>query len=317
MPRPANVSIDLGNGYDDREDYLEDQMGYDEIESEGEELDLLERQRDGVAKKKSSDGSPDGPDSGKKDGKEKEGEKKKRVKRERLPGEEPIYPRAKLNAARLCGPTGLNELVKEFVDVRWKGKGHEDDDLMLLMSKLEGWTHRLYPRFNFDDVLEKVEGLGAKKEVRTTVKKLLLNMPTQPEDFIGEGIRESDYSTLPVASAAVPNPLPANFFIPAPKTSTASASASGNQQRIAPPARPSGPSDGWDDDDFFESFMPTPAELDKLTEPTSERSGVAEDTATVLGDRSASGRVSHQDADIDMLDSVDDAMDLINDLIND
>ena len=45
----------------------------------------------------------------------------------------------------------------------------QDDNLLLMMSRLEGWTHRLYPKFNFDDVLEKVEHLAKKREVRVRI----------------------------------------------------------------------------------------------------------------------------------------------------
>lgn len=40
------------------------------------------------------------------------------------------------------------------------------EDLRLLMQKLENWAHRLYPRFQFEDFMDKVERLGGKKEVQ-------------------------------------------------------------------------------------------------------------------------------------------------------
>ena len=39
-------------------------------------------------------------------------------------------------------------------------------DLALLMRNLEHWAHRLFPKMPFDEVLERVERLGAKREVQ-------------------------------------------------------------------------------------------------------------------------------------------------------
>lgn len=52
-----------------------------------------------------------------------------------------------------------------FADIQLKGKGHELSDLNRVMTKLEYWTHRLFPRYNFDEVLARVEKLGAKRQV--------------------------------------------------------------------------------------------------------------------------------------------------------
>lgn len=40
------------------------------------------------------------------------------------------------------------------------------DDLRLLMQKMENWAHRLYPKLQFEDFVDKVERLGNKKEVQ-------------------------------------------------------------------------------------------------------------------------------------------------------
>ena len=39
-------------------------------------------------------------------------------------------------------------------------------DLALLMRNMEHWAHRLFPKMPFDEVLERVERLGAKREVQ-------------------------------------------------------------------------------------------------------------------------------------------------------
>ena len=39
------------------------------------------------------------------------------------------------------------------------------------MSTFEHWAHRLYPKFTFDDCLEKIESLGHKREIQVNVFK--------------------------------------------------------------------------------------------------------------------------------------------------
>ncbi|XP_030017638.1 TIMELESS-interacting protein isoform X2 [Sphaeramia orbicularis] len=102
--------------------------------------------------------------------------KKKGVKR----------PQPKLDSQRLTSDRGLPALRTLFEDVRFKGKGHEAEDLHLLMQKMENWAHRLYPKLQFEDFIDKVEKLGSKKEVQTCLKRIRLDMPLTHDDFIGK-----------------------------------------------------------------------------------------------------------------------------------
>lgn len=45
------------------------------------------------------------------------------------------------------------------------GKGHEKEDLDVVLKKLEHWAYRLYPKFKFEDCLKKIETLGKKRAV--------------------------------------------------------------------------------------------------------------------------------------------------------
>uniref|UniRef100_A0A3P9KF38 TIMELESS-interacting protein n=1 Tax=Oryzias latipes TaxID=8090 RepID=A0A3P9KF38_ORYLA len=92
-------------------------------------------------------------------------------------------PQPKLDSNRLISERGLPALRSLFQDVHFRGKGHEAEDLRLLMQKLENWAHRLYPRFQFEDFMDKVERLGGKKEVQTCLKRIRLDMPLTHEDF--------------------------------------------------------------------------------------------------------------------------------------
>uniref|UniRef100_UPI003AABF0E1 TIMELESS-interacting protein-like n=1 Tax=Centroberyx gerrardi TaxID=166262 RepID=UPI003AABF0E1 len=99
-------------------------------------------------------------------------------------------PQPKVDSQRLISERGLPALRTLFDNVRFKGKGHEAEDLRLLMQKMENWAHRLYPKLQFDDFIDKIEKLGAKKEVQTCLKRIRLDMPLTHEDFIGKDDEE-------------------------------------------------------------------------------------------------------------------------------
>lgn len=67
---------------------------------------------------------------------------------------------------RLKGPRGIGILESFFEDIKLKGKGHEKEDLDVVMGRLQHWVHRLFPRFKFDDCLDKIEKLGRKKPIQ-------------------------------------------------------------------------------------------------------------------------------------------------------
>ncbi|KAJ8344465.1 hypothetical protein SKAU_G00317940 [Synaphobranchus kaupii] len=107
-------------------------------------------------------------------------------------------PQPKLDSQRLVSERGLPALRTLFEDVRFKGKGHEAEDLRVLMLKMENWAHRLYPKLKFEDFIDKLESLGGKKEVQTCLKRIRLDMPLTHEDFIGkdgeeEGVLREDH----------------------------------------------------------------------------------------------------------------------------
>ncbi|XP_069031146.1 TIMELESS-interacting protein isoform X2 [Embiotoca jacksoni] len=99
-------------------------------------------------------------------------------------------PQPKLDSQRLISERGLPALRTLFDNVRFKGKGHEAEDLRLLMQKMENWAHRLYPKLQFEDFIDKVEKLGTKKEVQTCLKRIRLDMPLTHEDFMGKDDEE-------------------------------------------------------------------------------------------------------------------------------
>ncbi|KAI4887068.1 hypothetical protein NFI96_033417 [Prochilodus magdalenae] len=140
-------------------------------------------------------------------------------------------PQPKLDSQRLLSDRGLPALRTLFDNVKFKGKGHETEDLKVLMQKMENWAHRLYPKLQFEDFIDKLEVLGGKKEVQTCLKRIRLDMPLTHEDFIGNDVVEAEpqlqedvdpfgdggFSEDPfVHSTPAPAPAPA----PAPVTLT-------------------------------------------------------------------------------------------------
>ncbi|XP_054128684.1 TIMELESS-interacting protein [Melozone crissalis] len=92
-------------------------------------------------------------------------------------------PRPRLDAQRLTSERGLPALRRMFDNVKFKGKGHEAEDLKTLIQHMEHWAHRLFPKLQFEDFIDVVESLGNKKEVQTCLKRIRLDLPILHEDF--------------------------------------------------------------------------------------------------------------------------------------
>ncbi|XP_026272161.1 MICAL-like protein 1 [Frankliniella occidentalis] len=108
-------------------------------------------------------------------------------------------PQPKLDAERLKGPRGLLQLKKSFADIKFKGKNHEAEDLQRVMARLEHWSHRLFPKFQFDDFIEKVEKLGSKKVVQNYVKRLRMGLEDDDDGVVRGDNEEAVDNPDPVA----------------------------------------------------------------------------------------------------------------------
>jgi len=91
----------------------------------------------------------------------------------------------------LRGTRGLSVLPTWFDNIQLKGKGHESEDLNTVINRLEQWTHRLFPRYTFDDSIDKLEKLGKKNEIKVMLKRIRMDMDTndcvtQTEDDVVE-----------------------------------------------------------------------------------------------------------------------------------
>ncbi|CAK6981762.1 TIMELESS-interacting protein isoform X1 [Scomber scombrus] len=160
-------------------------------------------------------------------------------------------PQPKLDSNRLTSERGLPALRTLFDDVKFKGKGHEVENLHLLMKKMENWAHRLYPKLQFEDFMDKVEKLGNKKEVQTCLKRIRLDMPLTHEDFMGEdevppesnvfgeadpfsraSFHDDDELMMPIHST----PAPAAAWTAPPTPATPSQTAAPPSQAASPPS---------------------------------------------------------------------------------
>uniref|UniRef100_A0A1B6EZL7 TIMELESS-interacting protein n=1 Tax=Cuerna arida TaxID=1464854 RepID=A0A1B6EZL7_9HEMI len=104
-------------------------------------------------------------------------------------------PRIVLNPQRLVGPRGIGVIESFFSDIpeKLQGKGKENEDLNLVMGRLQHWAHRLMPSLQFDDCLKKIESMGNKKEVVNMVKRIRLGMEDEnvPDEVLHREEMES------------------------------------------------------------------------------------------------------------------------------
>uniref|UniRef100_A0A0K2UC97 TIMELESS-interacting protein n=1 Tax=Lepeophtheirus salmonis TaxID=72036 RepID=A0A0K2UC97_LEPSM len=87
-------------------------------------------------------------------------------------------PQPKLNPERILGLNGLEKLERTFSDFRFKGEGHELEDLEGIMSRFEHWAHVLYPKLPSMDVMQRISQLAKKREVQVNLKRIRNGMET-------------------------------------------------------------------------------------------------------------------------------------------
>ncbi|KAM3958725.1 uncharacterized protein ACR2FA_007248 [Aphomia sociella] len=106
-------------------------------------------------------------------------------------------PRFILNPARLTGPRGIHVIPDHFKDFKFKGKGHEKEDLDMVLKKMEHWAYRLYPKFEFQDCLKKIEMLGKKRPVMVHLHKIRSDQYTTEETVVQKDSSDEDIPTAP------------------------------------------------------------------------------------------------------------------------
>ncbi|GJE87165.1 Swi3-domain-containing protein [Phanerochaete sordida] len=91
----------------------------------------------------------------KKDGDGLEGNKKRKI--------------AKLDDARLLGSNGFPALIKQAKGFKPRGKGHEVSDLNRLLQMYQFWTHKMFPKADFHDSVQRVEKLCHSKRMHSAL----------------------------------------------------------------------------------------------------------------------------------------------------
>ena len=64
-------------------------------------------------------------------------------------------------------------------------KDSEYENLKMMMSRLERWTHQLYPKWQMDTTLQKIEALGTKNLVKNNIKRIRTNEVSDHLDGMG------------------------------------------------------------------------------------------------------------------------------------
>ncbi|CAL1604419.1 unnamed protein product [Knipowitschia caucasica] len=146
-------------------------------------------------------------------------------------------PQPKLDSNRLISDRGLPALRTLFNDVNFRGRGHEAEDLRLLMKRMENWAHRLFPKLQFEDFIDKVERLGAKKEVQTCLKRIRLDMPLTHEDYTSKEGEEE----VPAPVTVFSDPFEDHLSSSTPRLlhSTPAGHGTHSSVGLSPPSTPS------------------------------------------------------------------------------
>jgi len=78
----------------------------------------------------------------------------------------------KLDLDKLFSDRGLSAIPNHIKPLKFRGKGHELEDITNICKAYEHWAHRLYPKMTFKDVIEKVENLGLKNRKKCFNKRM-------------------------------------------------------------------------------------------------------------------------------------------------
>ena len=104
-------------------------------------------------------------------------------------------PNPKLDDNRLLSKEGIQRLRKiTKTRLRFRGKGHEFDDIARLLNTYQLWLDDLYPRAKFKDALGMVEKLGHSKRMQVTRKTWLDETKPHRRDEILERVGDVEMS---------------------------------------------------------------------------------------------------------------------------
>ncbi|KAM7285399.1 TIMELESS-interacting protein isoform X2 [Ixodes scapularis] len=114
-------------------------------------------------------------------------------------------PQPKLNVDRLTSAKGLPVLIEMTKTTKFKGKGHELEDLDTILGVLDHWAHRTFPRFHSEFFYQRLESLGKKRQLQVYLRRLRLGLEDgvplvetvqDADDNALEEVREDPFSSL-------------------------------------------------------------------------------------------------------------------------
>ncbi|CAI2351656.1 unnamed protein product [Caenorhabditis sp. 36 PRJEB53466] len=80
-------------------------------------------------------------------------------------------PRLALNESMLTGPKGIPAMKEVFKDFKPNPKDNPYVNLEKMMKKYAYWGHLMFPKMKTEDVLNRVETLGTRRQVEEEVQK--------------------------------------------------------------------------------------------------------------------------------------------------
>ncbi|KAG8875523.1 hypothetical protein FRB97_005042 [Tulasnella sp. 331] len=110
-------------------------------------------------------------------------------KKDKDAGEETRKPIPKLDETRLLGAHGFKALIPVAKKFKSKGKGHEAADLAKVLEMYQLWSHRMYPKTQFRDTIEKVEKACHSRRMMTSLSVW------RDEDKNGPALATTDATT--------------------------------------------------------------------------------------------------------------------------
>lgn len=116
-------------------------------------------------------------------------------------------PQAKLDDERLLGPMGIPKIRDDLrKKIRFRGKGHELQDLGKFIELYQFWAHELFPKAKFRDAVKMIGKVGKSKSMKSKRRQIITDMLPRPEYLDGGNSEDSDLEVAPPQSKVVARP---------------------------------------------------------------------------------------------------------------
>ncbi|KAJ3989380.1 replication fork protection component Swi3-domain-containing protein [Lentinula detonsa] len=157
----------------------------------------------------------------------------------------------RLDEARLVGPTGFPQLIEDTKHFRIQGKGHEATDLNRLLQIYQYWTHRMYPKSQFKDTVDRVEKLCHSKLMHNKLSMWRDEAHGKAHPETEDEVVDDNADDGPITHS-IPEEVGVRSSVAPESDAAAYASSSSPPTRPPSSAAPSNAGDGLDDQDMEE-----------------------------------------------------------------